>query len=99
VSANIPGSGTEAAVKSRVVFEGSGLTVVNDTDQSGDLVDDTLTTSLAGSDILPAGLFVTVTFDCVAGQSQPSAGSFQCTVVSASQQGNAVTPNCTVALQ
>jgi cysteine-rich repeat protein len=98
-SANIPGSGTEAAVKSRVVFTGSGLTVVNDFDQSGDLVDDTLTASLAGSDLVPAGLFVTITFDCVAGQPAPSAGDFQCAVVSASQQGNPVTPTCTVGIQ
>ena len=98
-SANIPGSGTEAAVKSRVVFTGSGLTVVNDFDQSGDLVDDTLTASLAGSDLVPPGLFVTITFDCVGGQPAPGTADFHCTIVSASQQGNPVTPSCSVAIE
>lgn len=98
-SANLPGSGTDKSVKDRVAFAGSGLTVVNDSDNSGDLVDDTLTMSLVSTDVSAAGLFATVTFDCVAGQPQPSAGDFICTVVSASLSGGSVSPNCSVAIQ
>ena len=98
-SANVPGSGTDTAVKDRVDFAGSGLTVVNDFDESGDLVDDTLTASLVGTDVVPAGTFVTVTFDCVAGQAAPAAGDFTCTVVSASNAGTSVTAACSLAVQ
>jgi hypothetical protein len=98
-SVNLPGSGQDQSVKDRVDFAGSGLTVVNDFDQSGDLVDDTLTTSLVGTDVLPAGTFATITFDCVAGQPVPAASDFTCTVVSASNAGTSVTPTCQVRVQ
>jgi hypothetical protein len=98
-SVNLPGTGPDASVKDRVDFAGSGLTVVNDVDQSGDLTDDTLTTSLVGTDVLPAGPFATITFDCVAGQPMPSASDFTCTVVSASNAGTSVTPACSVAVE
>jgi hypothetical protein len=98
-SVNLPGTGTDMSVKERVDFAGSGLTVVNDFDESGDLTDDTLTTSLVGTDVLPAGTFATITFDCVAGQPVPSASDFTCTVVSASNAGTSVTPACAVDVQ
>jgi cysteine-rich repeat protein len=98
-SANVPGTGTDPAVRSRVTFTGGGLTVVNDFDADGDLADDTLTTSLVGTDPIAAGPFVTVAFDCVAGAPAPSAADFRCTVVSASNAGTAVSPACSVTLQ
>jgi hypothetical protein len=98
-SVNLPGTGTDQSVADRVVFTGSGLTVVNDFDQNGDLTDDTLTMSLVGTQTLAPGAFSTVTFDCVEGQPKPGAGSFNCAVVSASLGGTAVTPSCTVAVQ
>jgi cysteine-rich repeat protein len=98
-SVNLPGSGTDDSVKERVDFTGSGLTAVNDFDQTGDLVDDTVTTSLVGSDVVPAGTFVTITFDCVGGQPIPTAASFGCTVTSASLNETSVSPACTVNVQ
>lgn len=93
-SLNIPGTGTDQSVADRVVFAASGgLPAVNDFDQSGDSVDDTLTASLVSFTDHPAGTFVTVTFDCVAGQAPPSAGDFACTVVSASTGTGAPIPN------
>lgn len=58
-----------------------------------------LTTSLVGTDTVPAGPFVTVTFDCVAGAPVPTAAAFTCTVVSASNAGTAATPGCSVTIQ
>lgn len=99
-AANLPGSGTDASVKDRVDFTGSGLTVVNDTDQSGDLTDDTVTASLVGTDVVAAGTFATITFDCLAGGAVPAVGDFDCTVVSASNAGTTVdNAACTVAVQ
>ncbi|MEO6026017.1 MAG: hypothetical protein ABIR79_04035 [Candidatus Binatia bacterium] len=98
-SANIPGSGTDTSVGDRVVFEGDGLKVRNDVDSNDDLVDDRVTAGFVATDVQTAGLFVTITFDCVAGQSAPSASDFTCDVVSASFQGTTITPSCTVAIQ
>jgi hypothetical protein len=97
-SANIPGTGTAATVSERVHFAATGITSVNDSDKSGDSVDDTLTASLVSLNPNPPGVFVTVTFDCVAGQAPPTAASFECTVVSASTpDGVAITDEqCTV---
>jgi cysteine-rich repeat protein len=97
-AANLPGSGPDPSVKDRVAFTGSGLTVVNDVDGDEDLVDDTVTASLVGTDVVPAGPFATVTFDCVAGQPLPTAASFTCTVVSASNAGTAVPAACSIGL-
>lgn len=99
VSANIPGSGTETSVGDRIVFAADGLKVRNDFDSDDDLKDDTVTAGFVGTDVQSAGLFVTITFDCVAGEPQPAAGEFACTVVSASFQGTAATLSCSVALQ
>jgi hypothetical protein len=85
-------------VKDRVEFAGSGLTVVNDFDDDGDLVDDTLTVSSVGTDVVPAGTFATVSFDCQAGQTVPTVASFTCTVVAASNAGTTVTPGCAISL-
>ena len=98
-SANIPGSGVDQSVKDRIDLASSGLEVKNDFDSDDDLADDTATAGFVGTDVQTAGLFVTITFDCVAGQSAPSASDFTCDVVSASLQGNAVDLGCTVALQ
>jgi cysteine-rich repeat protein len=95
-AANLPGTGTDPAVKARVDFAGSGLTVVNDFDADEDLIDDTVTLSLVGTDLVPAGTFATVTFDCQAGAPVPTAASFACTVVSASNGGTSVTAGCTL---
>ena len=97
--ANLPGTGTDASVKDRVEFQGSGLTVVNDFDESGDLTDDTVTASLVGTDIVPAGPFATITFDCLAGGAVPAAGDFTCTLVSASNAGTSVTAACSLDVQ
>jgi cysteine-rich repeat protein len=94
-AANVPGSGSNAqSVKDRVVFaQPGGLTAVNDQDESGDGVDDTLFVSSVGSSDNAAGLYVTVTFDCVAGQAPPSSSAFTCTVVSASTSGGVSIPD------
>ena len=97
--ANIPGTGTDPSVKERVDFAGSGLTVVNDFDDNGDLTDDTVTASLVGTDVVPAGTFATITFDCLAGSAAPAAGDFTCTVVSASNAGTSVTAACSLDVQ
>jgi hypothetical protein len=97
-SVSIPGTGTASSVSQRVVFTPTGgLTQVNDTASSGS-VDDTLTTSFVGTTDVAAGTFVTVTFDCVEGQSPPTAGAFTCTVVSASTGGGTQIPDeqCTL---
>ena len=96
-AANLPGSGTDATVKERVDFAGSGLTVVNDFDADEDLTDDTVTLSLVGTDVVAAGTFATVTFDCVAGQPVPTPATFSCTVVSASNAGTSVAAGCSLA--
>lgn len=97
-SVNVPGSGTDPAVKDRVDFTGTGLTAVNDFDANDDLVDDTLTITLVGSDVVAAGPFATVTFDCVAGQPIPTAADIICTA-SASLNETTVTPTCSVSIQ
>jgi hypothetical protein len=56
---------------------------VNDHDESGDGVDDTLTTGLVNFAIDAPGPFVTVTFEC-GGATAPPLGAFACTVKSAS---------------
>ena len=92
---NLPGSGTGPDVTSRVVFAASGgLTTVNDNDN-----DSTLTTSFVSFNQQTAGLFATVTFDCVT--AEPTAGQFVCTVVSASTPGGVAIPGvtCSVAVQ
>ncbi len=99
---NIPGSGSGSDVAGRVAFAPSGIKVVNDFDDDGDLADDTLTASLVSIEDNPAGTFVTVTFDCVAGQSAPAAGQFTCTVVSAATGGGSLIdppPGCSVTVQ
>jgi cysteine-rich repeat protein len=97
-AANLPGTGPDASVKDRAEFTGSGLTVVNDFDANEDLVDDTVTLSLVGTDVVPAGSFVTVRFDCQAGEAVPTAASFTCTVVSASNAGTSVPAACRISL-
>ncbi len=100
-SANIPGSGTEPSVTDRIDFAPSGLAVRNDSDSDGDLVDDKASASFVGTDVQSAGLFVTITFDCVPGQPKPAAGEFSCAVVSAALQGNTITDSlhCSVTAQ
>lgn len=96
---NLPGSGPDPAVEARVTFTGSGLTAVSDRDVSEDLVDDTLAVSLVGADVVPAGVFATVAFDCVGGQPIPTPASFACTVGSAALNGADPSPTCTVEIQ
>jgi cysteine-rich repeat protein len=99
-SVSIPGTGTAASVAQRVVFTPTGgLTQVNDTPVNGS-VDDTLTTSFVGTANVPAGTFVTVTFDCVEGQAPPTSAAFTCTVVSASMgSGNSIPDeHCTLSV-
>ncbi len=84
-AANIPGSGTASSVKDRVVFAHTGgLAAVNDVDSNGDGTDDTLAVSSVDTAENPAGLYLTVTFDCLPGHTRPSAGDFTCVVQSAS---------------
>jgi cysteine-rich repeat protein len=86
-SLNIPGTGTAQSVVDRVHFSVSGgLTTVSDHPEQG-AADDTLTASLVGFTENAAGPFVTVTFDCVAGEVAPVTADFTCTVVSASTAG------------
>ena len=83
---NLPGSGSGPDVSSRVVFAANGgLTTVNDNDNTS-----TLTTSFVSFNQQTAGLFATVTFDCVTDVPAPSA--FVCTVVSASTPGGVAIP-------
>ena len=100
-SVNIPGSGTAQTVVDRVHFAvSSGLTTVSDNRVNGD-VDDTLPASLVRFSDNPPGPFVTVTFDCVEGQTPPVAGTFTCMVVSASTSGGvAITDEqCAITVQ
>ena len=97
-SANIPGSIDEQSVKDRVTFTPSGgLTVVNDDDTNGDLVDDLLTLSFVSTSPFPDGPFATVQFDCLPGSPAPASGAFTCDVVSASDD-TGQDPNATCAL-
>jgi len=100
-SLNIPGTGSAQSVADRVHFADGGLTTVNDTDQNGDGIDDTLTASLVSFADNAPGPFVTVTFDCVAGHAPPTAADFDCTVVSASTGGGVTIPDeqCGLAVQ
>lgn len=101
-SVNLPGTGPAPSVLERAHFAAAGgLTTVNDIDTNADGVDDTLTTSLVGFTDNPAGVFVTVTFDCVAGQPRPETGTFGCTTVSASTAGGVPISNasCTLAVR
>ncbi len=101
-AANIPGSGTAASVKERVVFaQAGGLTAVNDLDNNGDGTDDTLAVSSVDSNEHPAGLYVTVTFDCLAGHPRPDSSAFTCQVQSASMpDGTEITDEmCTLVVQ
>jgi hypothetical protein len=87
-SVNIPGTGPSQDVASRVDFGPTGgITTVNDSDTNSDATDDTLTASFLSSSVNAPGTFVTVTFDCIAGQPAPASGEFTCTVVSASTGG------------
>lgn len=98
---NIPGTGTAQTVVDRVHFAASGgLTTVSDNPVLG-AVDDTLTASFVGFSDNPPGAFVTVTFDCIAGQTRPVAEAFVCTVVSASTAGGVQIPDehCAVTVQ
>jgi len=99
---NVPGSGTAQSVKDRVVFaHPGGLTAVNDLDDTSDGVDDTLAMSVVSSDESPAGLYVTVTFDCVAGEARPGPPDFACVVQSASMpDGTEITDEtCSVTVE
>jgi cysteine-rich repeat protein len=92
---NIPGSGATPDVVGRVEFAASGgLTTVNDDDNTA-----TLTASFVAFSEQPAGLFATITFDCVS--AVPGADAFTCTVVSASTPGGVAIPGagCSVAVQ
>lgn len=95
----IPGTGQSTDVKDRVVFAPAGIVTVSDDDAIGDDgLDDTLTAGLLSfGDNLP-GTFVTATFDCVPGQSLPTAGEFVCGVSSASTTGGDLIPDvhCTL---
>jgi len=85
-SVNLPGSGD---VGDRVQFDAENfVTTVDDHDQSGDGVDDTLTATLVNFAINPPGPFVTVIFEC-AGSAAPPLGAFRCTVKSASDDAGA----------
>jgi hypothetical protein len=97
-SVNIPGTGTAATVVASVQFAASGVTNVSDGDMNGDSVDDTLIAGLLSLSANPAGTFVTVTFDCVAGQAPPASAAFTCSVVSASDPDGVQIPNeqCTL---
>jgi hypothetical protein len=78
---NLPGSGDVGDV---VHFDAENfVTTVNDHDQSGDAVDETLTMGLVNFAINPPGPFATVTFEC-SGATAPPLGLFACTVGSAS---------------
>jgi cysteine-rich repeat protein len=98
---NIPGSFGDASVVARVTFAAAGgIKVVNDLDTDQNAVDDTLFTSLAGTELVPAGTFVTAVFDCLDGATIPTVASFPCTVESASDdQGNPlIGVQCSVAV-
>ena len=100
---NIPGSGPADSVKQRVEYAAGGLTTTSDDDAIGDDgIDDTLTASLLGvGGDTPAGPFVTVTFDCIAGKTIPPAGAFVCSVTSASTSGGdpIADAHCAIAVQ
>jgi cysteine-rich repeat protein len=97
-----PGSGPIDPAQSQDVrfFPSGGFTTVLDADTDGDLADDRLTASFAGTSLVAAGPFVEFMFDCQAGMQAPGAGAFVCTVQSASdEQGNLLEGvDCTVAV-
>jgi len=101
-AANIPGSGTAQSVKDRVAFANSGgLATAGDLDKNADGTDETLSISVVDTSQFPAGDFVTVTFDCLAGDPRPDADAFACTVASASlPDGTPITgETCTLAVR
>jgi cysteine-rich repeat protein len=101
-SVNIPGSGTAQSVKDRVVLAtAGGIQTIGDLDTDGNGVDDTVTVAVVDTNEHPAGLFATVTFDCVAGETRPQVSAFTCTIQSASTPDGIAIPDesCSVAIQ
>jgi hypothetical protein len=101
-SANIPGSGTAQSVKDRVkLAQAGGIQTVGDLDTDGNGVDDTVTIAVVDTNEHAAGLFATVTFDCVPGQAMPSASDFTCHVQSASTPDGVSIPDmmCSLSAQ
>ncbi len=84
-SARIPGTLSDQTVVDAVDFP-PGLPSVNDEDTNGDQVDDRLSLAWVTSGSAVSGTFATVTFDCVEGQTAPSAGDLNCVVTSASDE-------------
>jgi cysteine-rich repeat protein len=98
-AANIPGNGTAQSVKDRVVFAHvGGIQVANDLDNNADGVDETLRVGTVNTSESPAGLFITATFDCIAGQVRPAASDFSCQVQSASTPDGIDIPDETCSL-
>ncbi len=95
---NIPGSGPVPSVTERVVFTPAGLPTASDDDVDDNGTDDTLTASLLGFGDNAPGTFVTVTFDCIPGQTFPTAGAFVCGVSSASDSNGGLIDDetCTI---
>ena len=90
-SVNIPGTGSASSVTQRVHFDVSGgLTSVNDHGSNGGATDDTLSLGFVSQNDNPAGMFATITFDCVTGDPPPSASDFTCTVTTASDSSGGV---------
>jgi hypothetical protein len=100
-SVNIPGSFGDDNVADRVTFTPTdGFEQVNDRDTNSDAIDDEISTSFAGTESNPAGPFVEVEFDCLAGQPRPLLSAFTCTVQSVSDEiGNPIEGvNCSLAI-
>jgi hypothetical protein len=95
----IPGSLSSTSVTERVVFTPPGFPTMSDDDAIGDDgVDDTLTAGLLGFGDNAPGPFVSVTFDCIPGQTLPTASEFVCGVSSASTTEGDLIPDvhCTI---
>ena len=98
-SVTIPGTGSSTDSTRVTGTPSGGFVQVVDAPTTGSF-DDTLTIAFAGTTDHAAGPFAVITFDCVEGQSAPSAGELTCTVASASTGGGVpiTDENCTLSV-
>ena len=97
---DIPGFGSQQSVIDRVDdLSGvvGGTFSYADTDTDANTLDDRIAVGLISlSQPFPAGDFMSVTFDCKAGQGAAVAGDFACTLDASDNNGDAITGSCSV---
>ena len=97
---DIPGFGSQQSVIDRVADltgVAGGTFSYADTDTNANTLDDQIAVGLISlSQPFPAGPFMTVTFDCKAGQGATVAGDFACTLDASDNNGDTIPGTCTV---